>query len=56
MCIFSRYPLFNFFEGLLKSLVANVKTERLMMYRESGGSIAEADSYFCLTRIKEAYC
>ena len=54
-CIFSKYPFFQFYENLLKSLISNVKTERLVVYRESGCSIAEADSHFFLSRIKETY-
>ena len=32
-----------------------IKTERLVIYRESGSNISEADSHFSLCRIKETF-
>ena len=51
-CIFSRYPFLSFYEDLLKSIVSSAKTERLVIYRESGCVTAEADSHFFLERVK----
>jgi hypothetical protein len=54
-CVFSKYPFFSFYEELIKSMIGLAKTERLVMYRESGCSITEADSHFFLARLKEIY-